>query len=47
MNIVIASRLVKPFNLEYLLTGYLENSKDQDEMLHNAAFNQGLHCFQR
>ena len=25
----------------------LANSEDQDEMPHNAAFHQGLHCFRR
>ena len=29
-----------PFNSLY----NLENSLDPDEMLHNAAFHQGLHC---
>ena len=24
--------------------GMLTNSKDPDEMLHNAAFHQGVHC---
>ena len=27
--------------------GTLTNSEDPDEMLHNAAFHQGLHCFLR
>ena len=29
------------------LTGTLANSKDPDEMQHNAAFHQGLHCLLR
>ena len=28
-------------------TGTLASSEDPDEMLHNAAFHQGLHCFLR
>ena len=28
-------------------TGTLANSEDPDEMLHNAAFHQGLHCLLR
>ena len=27
--------------------GTLANSEDPDEMLHNAAFHQGLHCLLR
>ena len=27
--------------------GTLENSEDLDEMLHSAAFHQGLHCSRR
>ena len=27
--------------------GTLANSEDQDKMLHNAAFHQGLHCLVR
>ena len=27
--------------------GTLTNSKDPDEMQHNAAFHQGLHCLQK
>ena len=27
--------------------GTLANSEDPDEMLHNVAFHQGLHCLQR
>ena len=27
--------------------GSLVDSEDPDEMLHSAAFNQGLHCFLR
>ena len=27
--------------------GTLENSEDPDEMPHNAAFHQGLHCLQK
>ena len=30
-----------------LLRGTLANSKDPDEMQHNAAFHQGLHCLLR
>ena len=29
------------------LTSILANSEDPDEMLHKAAFHQGLHCLQR
>ena len=31
-------------NSVYLPTGTLANSEDPDEMPHNAAFHQGLHC---
>ena len=31
----------------YLQTGILANSKDPDEMRHNAAFHQGLYCLQK
>ena len=30
----------------YPQTGTLANSEDTDEMLHNTAFHQGLHCLQ-
>ena len=30
-----------------LKTGYLTNSEDLDELAHNAAFHQGLHCLLR
>ena len=36
-----------PFHLRYRLTGTLTKSEDPDEMLHRAAFYQGLHCFLR
>ena len=29
------------------ITGTLANSEEPDEMQHNAAFHQGLHCFLR
>ena len=40
------------FSLNPLYTGkhemgILANSEDPDEMQHNAAFHQGLHCLQR
>ena len=38
---------VIPFHSGYLQSGTLANSEDQDEMTHNAAFHQGLHCLQR
>ena len=34
-------------NINPLNTGNLANSEDPDEMQHNAAFHQGLHCFLR
>ena len=36
-----------PFNSGYQLTGTLANSEDQDEMLLNVTFHQGLHCLLR
>ena len=35
------------FWIPYLQTATLANSEDPDEMLHNATFNQGLHCLLR
>ena len=32
------------FHSGNLQTGTLANSEDPDEMQHNAAFHQGLHC---
>ena len=31
----------------YLQTGILANSEDPNEILHNVAFHQGLHCLLR
>ena len=36
----------KPFHFRYLQTRTLANTEDPDEMPHNAAFHQGLHCLQ-
>ena len=36
-----------PFHSGYLQTGTLANSEDSDEMPHNVAFHQCLHCLQR
>ena len=40
-SIILRSTLC---NLLTLSTGTLANIEDPDEMLHNAAFHQGLHC---
>ena len=37
----------KPFVDQKPLKGYLANSEDPDEMLHNAAFHLDLHCLLR
>ena len=42
-----ASELFNPFYSGYLHTDTLANSEDPDEMPHNVAFHQGLHCLQR
>ena len=36
---------LNPFVSGNPLNGYFANSLDPDEMQHNAAFNQGLHCY--
>ena len=36
-----------PFGNVNPLTGTIANSEDPDEMQHNAAFHQGLHCLLR
>ena len=38
---------INPFHSGYLQTVTLANSDDPDEMLHIAAFHQGLHCLPR
>ena len=38
---------INPFHSGYLLTGILANSEDPEEMSHNTAFHQGLHCMKR
>ena len=38
--------VINPFDYGFQ-TGTLANSEDLDEMLHYAAFHQGLHCLQR
>ena len=35
---------INPLYTGKSLMGTLANSEDQDEMQHNAAFHQGLHC---
>ena len=49
--VLVQPRKTCPFITERLLTGRKEsnqtnktNSEDPDEMQHNAAFHQGLHC---
>ena len=42
-----AQKEFNPFVNQKLLTGSLTNSEDPDEMLHNTAFHQGLHCLLR
>ena len=44
MGNFISINYLKTRNLK---TGTLANSADPDEMLHNAAFHQGLHCLLR
>ena len=39
--------LFNPLYTGNLKTGTLANSEDPDEMQHNAAFHQGLHCLLR
>ena len=36
--------ILNPLNLGNPLTSMFANSEDPDEMQHNAAFHQGLHC---
>ena len=36
---------IYPFVYGKPLKGTFANSEDPDEMQHNAAFHQGLHCF--
>ena len=38
---------VNPLYSGYLYLGSLANSEDPDEIQHNAAFHQGLHCLLR
>ena len=46
MTVLRLSKLIYLIPFEYWkpLNGYLANSEDPDEMQHNAAFHQGLHC---
>ena len=39
--------LINPLYTGNCKIGTLANSEDPDEILHNAAFNQGLHCLLR
>ena len=43
----IGLKRVSPLYTETPKMGILANSEDPDEMLHNAAFHQGLDCLQR
>ena len=47
VNGISYSFTVNPCHSGHLQTGTLANSEDTDEMPHNAAFHQGLHCLQR
>ena len=38
---------LNPLNMGNPITGTFTNSEDPDEMPHNAAFHQGLHCLLR
>ena len=38
---------LNPLNTGNPITGTFTNSEDPDEMPHNAAFHQGLHCLLR
>ena len=40
-------RSINPLYIGNPRTGSLANSEDSDEMPHNAAFHQGLHCLLR
>ena len=46
-NIVGYSRFFNPLYTGNPKMGILANSEDPDEMQHNAAFHQGLHCLLR
>ena len=39
--------LINPLKTRNPKMGTLANSEDPDEMLHDAAFHQGLHCLLR
>ena len=41
---ILASLHLNPLYSENLKIGTLANSEDPDEMQHNAAFCQGIHC---
>ena len=41
------SKVINPSFTGNLITDFAANTEDPDEMLHNAAFHQGLHCLLR
>ena len=45
-NFLLRTFILGPINIEFnpLYTGTFTNSEDPDEMPHDAAFHQGLHC---
>ena len=45
--VVIGALRVNHFHYVYLQTGTLANREHLDDMLHKAAFHQGLHCLPR
>ena len=42
--ITLTSAPLSACNVEVAYMSTLTNSEDPDEMLHNAEFNEGLHC---
>ena len=43
---IVSSNSIKPYVFGKPLNGSFTNSEDPDEMQHNAAFHQDLHCLQ-